>query len=95
MLSNARNKTANSNPFTSGSLVQNCVLTAPMILVADCMKEDTIDIVKELLETARTLLLAQARATQRNEAKQAWHEENEALGGGVFLYCIEFTEEWE
>ena len=72
-----------------------CVLTAPMILVADCMKEDTIDILKELLGTVRTLLLAQAREAQRNEAKQAWHEENEALGGGVFLYCIEFTEEWE
>ena len=72
-----------------------CVLTAPMILVADCMKEDTIDIVKELLETARTWLLAQARAAKRNEEKQAWHEENEALGGGAFLYCIEFTEEWE
>ena len=66
-----------------------------MILVADCMKEDTIDILKELLETVRTWLLAQAREAQRNEAKQAWHEENEAMGGGDFLYCIEFTEEWE
>ena len=66
-----------------------------MILVADSMKEDTIDIVKELLETARTWLLAQARAAKRNEEKQAWYEENEALGGGVFLYCFEFTEEWE
>ena len=53
-----------------------------MILVADFMKEDTIDIVKELLETARRWLLAQSRAEKRNEEKQAWHEENEALGGG-------------
>ena len=59
------------------------------------MKEDTIDIIRELLETARRLLAAQAREAERIEGEQAWQEENDALGGGDYLYCVEFTEEWQ
>ena len=59
------------------------------------MTEDTIDIVKELLETARRLLAAQAREAERIEEEQAWQEENDALGGGDYLYRVEFTEEWQ
>ena len=59
------------------------------------MNEDTIDIVKELLETARRLLAAQAREAERIEGEQAWQEENDALGGGEYLFCFEFTEEWQ
>jgi len=59
------------------------------------MTEDTIDIVKELLETARRLLAAQVREAERIEGQQAWKEENDALGGGDYLYCVEFTEEWQ
>ena len=59
------------------------------------MNEDTIDIVKELLETARRLLAAQAREAERTEREQAWQEENDALGGGDYLYRVEFTEEWQ
>ena len=59
------------------------------------MNEDTIDIVKELLETARRLLTAQAREAERIEREQAWQEENDALGGGDYLYRVEFTEEWQ
>ena len=59
------------------------------------MNEDTIDIVKELLEIARRLLAAQAREAERIEREQAWQEENDALGGGDYLYRVEFTEEWQ
>ena len=59
------------------------------------MKEDTIDIIRELLETARRLLAAQAREAERIEGQQAWQEENDALGGGEYLYHVEFTEEWQ
>ena len=59
------------------------------------MNEDTIDIVKELLETARRLLAAQAREAERIEGQQACQEENDALGGGEYLYRVEFTEEWQ
>jgi len=59
------------------------------------MNEDTIDIVNELLETARRLLAAQAREAERIEGEQAWQEENDALGGGDYLYRFEFTEEWQ
>ena len=59
------------------------------------MKEDTIDIFRELLETARRLLAAQAREAERIEVQQAWREENDALGGEEYLYCVEFTEEWQ
>ena len=59
------------------------------------MNEDTIDIVKELLETSRRLLVAQAREAERIEGEQAWQEENDALGGGDYLYRVEFTEEWQ
>ena len=59
------------------------------------MKEDTIDIIRELLNTARRLLAAQAREAERIEEEQAWQEENDALGGGDYLYRVEFTEEWQ
>ena len=59
------------------------------------MNEDTINIVKELLETARRLLAAQAREAERIEGERAWQEENDALGGGEYLYRVEFTEEWQ
>ena len=59
------------------------------------MKEDTIDIIRELLNTARRLLAARARETERIEGQQAWQEENDALGGGEYLYRVEFTEEWQ
>ena len=59
------------------------------------MNEDTIDIVKELLENARRLLAAQVREAERTEREQAWQEENDALGGGDYLYRVEFTEEWQ
>ena len=59
------------------------------------MNEDTIDIVKELLETVTRLLAAQAREAERIEGEQAWQEENDALGGGDYLYRVEFTEEWQ
>ena len=59
------------------------------------MNEDTIDIVKELLETVTRLLAAQAREAERIEGEQAWQEENDALGGGEYLYRVEFTEEWQ
>ena len=60
------------------------------------MTEDTIDIVKELLEAARRhLLAAQAREAEKIEERQAWQEENDALGGGEYLYRVEFTEEWQ
>ena len=59
------------------------------------MKEDTIDIIRELLKTARRLLAARAREAERIEGQQAWQEENDALGGGEYLYRVEFTEEWQ
>ena len=52
-----------------------------MIKVAGYMTEDTIDIVRELLKTAKRLLAAQAREAERIEGEQAWQEENDALGG--------------
>ena len=57
------------------------------------MKEDTIDIFRELLETVRRLLAAQAREAERIEGQQAWREENDALGGEEYLYRVDFTEE--
>ena len=59
------------------------------------MKEDTIDIIRELLKTARRLLAARAREAERIEGQQTWQEENDALGGEEYLYRIEFTEEWQ
>ena len=88
-------KSRHSNPFTSTFTGVDHVLTAPMIQVADYMTENTIDIVKELLENARRLLAAQVREAERIEGKKAWEEENDALGGGDYLYRVEFREEWQ